>query len=63
MKRTKHTFRFREGDVKFLQEMFPALGANQVIQTLVSNFVDKFNRPISDEQVVQFLKEEEKKNG
>lgn len=59
--RTKHTFRLREGDVEALKSHFPVKGANYVIARLVSDFVDKLARPVSDEQVEELVNIELKK--
>lgn len=52
MKLQKHTLNLRAGDYAAISEAFDSKGwpASRVIQTLVSNFVDRnLNREIPDE--------------
>lgn len=55
--RTKHTMWLREGDMEFLKSRFPAIGGSAVIRAIVSDFVDKLDRPIEDNQVAELVRE------
>lgn len=55
---TKHTLFLRQGDMGFLRDHFPRLGASEVIRRVVSKFVDRLDRPIPDDQLQELMKEE-----
>lgn len=45
----KSTLRLRRGDVARLEELFPGVGYNVIIRTLVSRVVDQMNKRIEQE--------------
>ncbi len=54
----KHTLFLRKGDFDFLADRFPRLSASRVIRKVVSNFVDKLDRPVADDQLAEILEDE-----
>ena len=47
----KHTLHLRSGDFQTIGEYFPKLGASAVIRQLVSGFVDKIDKPITEAEL------------
>ena len=49
----KHTVRLRPGDVEFLRDRFPRLGANALIRKFVSDAVDRLQKPLTEEELTE----------
>lgn len=47
----RHTLYLREGDFALLQQYFPKQGASLVIRKIVSQFVNKLDRPVTEEEL------------
>lgn len=47
----KHTLRLRPGDVNFLRDRFPRIPVNKTIRKIVSNAVDKLDRPVTEAEL------------
>ena len=48
---TKHTLLLREGDYDQLRQRFAKIGAGPVIRRLVSDAVDKLNKPLTKREL------------
>lgn len=53
----KHTLRFRPGDIEFLRDRFPRVPVNKTVRRIVSNAVDRLNRPITEEELKELENE------
>lgn len=48
---TKHTIWLRPGDMEKLRDRFPQKGASFVIRKLVADFVDRLDRPLTEDEI------------
>ncbi len=55
----KHTLWLRQGDMAFLKEHFPRLGASAVVRKIVSEFVDRLDLKVPDDLIQSITADEE----
>ena len=50
----KHTLLLRAGDFQAIGDAFPKQGASAIIRKIVSQFANKLNRPLTEEELEDF---------